>query len=453
MLHKFTQNGLFFLLDTASGSIHATDETVYDIVDFVREKSADEIAQMFADKYEKEKILECIDEINGLIEAGLLFSEDVYANIDVPLKKIGVPVVKALCMHMAHDCNLRCAYCFGGGGGFGGERQLMPLDTAKAAIDFLISNSGGRKNLEVDFFGGEPLMNFDTLKAVVIYARQMEKETEKMFNFTLTTNGLLLEPEINDYINKNMQNVVLSLDGRKTVNDKMRKTVNGSGGSYDLILPKIKGLVAQRGHKNYYVRATFTANNLDFTEDALHLNALGFKQISIEPVVAEKSAEYAINESHLDKIFKEYERLTEEMLKAAKAGDGFEFFHFNIDLSGGPCLYKRLAGCGAGTEYLAVTPDGLLYPCHQLAGNESYVMGDVLSGVTNIAVRDLFLNSGIYAKEKCKNCWAKFYCGGGCAASSLNINNSINEPYEIGCTLCKKRTECAIVYKYCLDYS
>lgn len=447
MIHKFSQNGFFFVLDIASGSIHVVDETVYDIVDLCESKKPDEIMAVFKNKHEPTKIIECIDEINELKESGLLFSKDIYENI--PAKDVGSPVVKALCMHMAHDCNLRCGYCFGEGGGFGGERGLMPLSVAKASIDFILANSGNRKNLEIDFFGGEPLLNFSVLKETVAYARQKEKSFNKKINFTLTTNGVLLNEETNRYINENMQNVVLSLDGRKDVNDKMRKTTNQKG-SYETIVPKLKELVNSREHKGYYVRGTFTSENKDFTEDVLHLNSLGFKQISVEPVVAREECGYSIKEADLDKIYAQYEKLCYDMLEADKNGCGFEFFHFNVDLDGGPCVYKRLAGCGAGTEYLAVTPTGDLYPCHQLAGNKKYLIGSVWDGIVNLPVRDLFLASSVYTKEKCKDCWAKFYCGGGCAANAININSDINEPYEIGCKLMRKRTECAILYKYCL---
>lgn len=447
MIHKFGQSGFFFVLDVASGSIHAVDETVYDIVDLSESKTPEEITALFKDKHSMEKIIECLEEINELKEAGLLFSKDIYE--DIPLREVGAPVVKALCMHMAHDCNLRCGYCFGEGGGFGGERGLMPLSVAKAAIDFILANSGSRKNLEIDFFGGEPLLNLGVIKETVAYARQKEKDFNKNFNFTLTTNGVLLNEETNRYINENMQNVVLSLDGRKDVNDKMRKTT-GQKGSYETIVPKFKELAASREHKGYYVRGTFTNKNLDFSKDALHLSSLGFKQISVEPVVAGEDRSYSIKETDLDEIYSQYEKLSQDMLDADREGRGFDFFHFNIDLEGGPCVYKRLAGCGAGTEYLAVTPIGDLYPCHQLAGNKEYLLGNVRDGIVNLPVRDTFLNANVYTKEKCKACWAKFYCGGGCAANAININSDINEPYEIGCKLMRKRTECAIWYKYCL---
>jgi len=445
MIHKFSQSGLFFVLDVPSGSVHIVDEAVYDIVDFFAHKSLDELIKLFENKHTRQTVTECYGEIDGLARAGLLFSKDVYE--DIPLSQAGQPVVKALCMHIAHDCNLRCAYCFGGGGAFLGERALMPLDTARAAIDFLIGNSGGRKNLEVDFFGGEPLMNFDVVKQTVAYARQRETAAGKKFSFTLTTNGMLLNDDIIDYVNEHMDNVVLSLDGRKPVNDRFRKTASG-GGSYETALGNFKRFTERRQRANYYIRATFTAHNLDFARDVTHLYELGFKRISAEPVIAPADCDYAIKESDIDAICAEYDRLTEQMLEIKKADGGFVFFHYNIDLTGGPCVYKRLAGCGAGAEYMSVTPDGSLYPCHQLAGNPKYILGNVKNGIINSDVRNLFSHSNVYNKPRCAECWAKFYCGGGCAASAININGDIDKPYEIGCALLKKRTECAIAYNY-----
>ncbi|MDR1687910.1 MAG: thioether cross-link-forming SCIFF peptide maturase [Clostridiales bacterium] len=449
MIHKFTAGGLFFLVDTASGSIHAADEAVYDIASDFETETAQAIIRKYKTKYSEAEIAECLEELTELKNAGTLYSRDIYENI--PLKELGKPVVKALCMHMAHDCNLKCGYCFGAGGAFNGEKQLMSLDTAKEAINFVIKNSGSRKNLEIDFFGGEPLMNLNVIKETVAYARQKEKEHGKKFNFTLTTNGVLLGGETNRFINENMQNVVLSLDGRKEVNDNMRKTANSAGSSYDIIVPKFLELVKARDYKNYYVRATFTADNLDFSNDALHLARLGFKEISVEPVVADETLPYALKGEHLDEIYRQYEILAQKMAEANKEGNGFNFFHFNIDLEGGPCVYKRLAGCGAGTEYLAVTPSGDLYPCHQLVGKSEYLLGSVYTGITNTEAGRKFRNTNVYTKPNCKNCWAKFICGGGCIANAVNTNGNLETPYEYGCKLMKKRIECAILYKYYLS--
>ncbi|MBR1442937.1 MAG: thioether cross-link-forming SCIFF peptide maturase, partial [Firmicutes bacterium] len=371
--------------------------------------------------------------------------EDIYEEV-VPKLGKREPVVKALCLHIAHDCNLKCKYCFAQEGEYHGKRSLMSFEVAKKAIDLLIKASGKRKNLEVDFFGGEPLMNFETVKKTVEYARSIENEKGKNFRFTITTNGILLNDEILEYINENMHNVVLSIDGRKEINDKMRPAANGKG-SYDIILPKFKKVAESRNQTDYYVRGTFTKNNLDFSEDVMHLADMGFKQISVEPVVTDEKEEYAITAEDIPVICREYEKLAKKIIEKREKGEGFNFFHFMIDLTGGPCIYKRLVGCGSGTEYLAVTPEGDLYPCHQFAGMEQFKMGDVDSGVTRNDIRDRFEGCNVYSKPDCKECWAKFYCSGGCVANSYNTHGDLVTAYKTGCELQKKRIECAIMIK------
>ncbi len=445
MIHKYNMNGYNILVDVNSGAIHVVDEIVYDILDYYKQKNKEEIILILKNKYEESEIFDAINEIDELIKNGLLFSEDVYENY---IKNINErnPVVKALCLHIAHDCNLKCKYCFAEEGEYRGKRSLMNLEVGKKAIDFVIKNSGNRKNLEIDFFGGEPLMNFDVIKGIVEYGRSQEGLYNKNFRFTITTNGILLNDEIKKYVNENMHNVVLSLDGRKEVNDNMRKKVGGQG-SYDSIVHKFQSLAESRSQKNYYVRGTFTSENLDFSEDVLHLAELGFKQISVEPVVADECESYSLKESDLPRIFEEYEKLAIEMLNKEKIKEDFNFFHFMIDLTGGPCVAKRLVGCGAGTEYLAVTPEGDLYPCHQFVGDENYRMGNVNIGVVRDDIYNKFDKCNVYAKDECKKCWAKFYCSGGCLANAHQRNGDILKPYEIGCQLQRKRTECAIMMK------
>ncbi len=445
MIHKYSMNGYFIVLDVNSGAVHIVDEVVYDVLDIYGEIPDDEIYEKLGGKYSGEEISEALEEINGLVENKMLFTEDIYEDV-IPLIDRREPVVKALCLHIAHDCNLKCRYCFAEEGEYHGKRELMSLEVGKKAIDFLIKASGKRKNLEVDFFGGEPLMNFDVVKGIVEYARSVEKEHNKNFRFTITTNGILLNDEIMDYINKNMHNVVLSIDGRKEVNDKMRVRAGGQG-SYDTIVPKFQKLADSREQTGYYVRGTFTKHNLDFGKDIMHLADLGFKQISIEPVVADSSEDYAISEEDLPIIFAEYEKLARDILERRKNGQWFNFFHFMIDLTGGPCVTKRLVGCGSGTEYLAVTPNGDLYPCHQFAGREEFKMGSVDTGATRHDIRKEFEKCNVYAKPECKKCWAKFYCSGGCTANSFNTHGDLMTPYEIGCEMQKKRIECAIMIK------
>ncbi len=441
--HKFYLNDKHIVLDINSGAVHLVDELAYDLVDVFEEKSLDEVKAEFKDRYEDSHIEEAWKEIGQLKENGLLFSEpadvgEIVYNED--------NIVKALCLHVAHDCNLKCNYCFASQGDFDGEKLLMKPEIGKKALKFLVENSGNRKNLEVDFFGGEPLMNFEVVKELVAYGEELEKEYDKNFRFTITTNGVLLDREKMDYINEKMDNVVLSLDGRREVHDAMRPTVSGKG-SYDLIAPKFLEFTKLRGDKSYYIRGTFTSKNLDFSKDVLFLKDEGFDIISMEPVVAEPDQDYAILEEHLEEAIKEYEILSEEYIKANKSGNGFEFFHFMIDLSQGPCFVKRVVGCGAGSEYLAVTPEGDLYPCHQFVGNEDFKIGTVFEGVTKPEVVAEFKKTNVMTKEKCQECWAKYYCSGGCHANAYNFNNDINIPYEIGCEMEKKRVECAISIK------
>ncbi|MCI8804934.1 MAG: thioether cross-link-forming SCIFF peptide maturase [Clostridiales bacterium] len=447
MIHKYSMNGFNIVLDVNSGAVHVVDDIVFEVLDFYEEKNKNtyEIIKALKDKYSEKSIIEALEEISELEKNDMLFSDDIYEDVLPKIEKRS-PVVKALCLHVAHDCNLKCGYCFADEGEYHGKRSLMSFDTGKKAIDFLIKASGGRKNLEIDFFGGEPLMNFDVVKQIVEYARTVEKENNKNFRFTITTNGILLNDDILEYINQNMHNVVLSIDGRKEVNDKMRVRAGGQG-SYDTIVPKFKKTAESRNQKDYYVRGTFTRNNLDFSKDVLHLADLGFKQISVEPVVADEKESYALRKEDLPILFKEYEKLAKEMIKRKKEGGDFNFFHFMIDLTGGPCVTKRLVGCGSGSEYLAVTPEGDLYPCHQFAGMERFKMGNVYKGDVNGEIRAEFENCNVYSKPECKKCWAKFYCSGGCIANSFNTNGDFITPYEIGCELQRKRTECAIMIK------
>lgn len=445
MIHQYKNNGYNIVLDVNSGAIHVVDDTTYDIIELYESKTQDEITEMLKEKYPADLIGECYAEVKALAADGQLFTEDEYESYMMDFKKRQT-VVKALCLHIAHDCNLACRYCFAEEGEYHGRRELMSFEVGKAALDFLIANSGNRRNLEVDFFGGEPLMNFQVVKDLVAYGREQEKLHDKNFRFTLTTNGVLLNDEVMEFANKEMANVVLSIDGRKEVNDHMRPFRNGKG-SYDLIVPKFQKFAESRNQDKYYVRGTFTHYNPDFSKDVLHLADLGFQQISVEPVVAPQTEDYAIQEADLPKLFEEYDALAAEMVERKKSGRDFNFFHFMIDLEGGPCVAKRLSGCGSGTEYLAVTPWGDLYPCHQFVGNEEFKMGNVFEGVKNTELRDEFKCCNVYAKEKCRECFAKFYCSGGCAANSYNFHGNINDAYDIGCELQKKRIECAIMIK------
>ncbi len=462
MVHQYKNNGYDIVLDVNSGAIHVVDDVCYDVIALYAEKLNDakekvtpqtavlavpteELIAALSGKYKESEVREAAEEVFTLIEQEALFTEDAYEDYMTDFKKRPT-VVKALCLHIAHDCNLACRYCFAGEGEYHGERAVMSYETGKAALDFLIANSGSRKNLEVDFFGGEPLLNWQVVKDLVKYGREQEKLHDKKFRFTLTTNGVLLDDEIMEFANREMANVVLSIDGRKEVHDHMRPFRKGAG-SYDLIVPKFRKFAESRGQKNYYVRGTFTHYNTDFSEDVLHLADLGFRQISVEPVVAPKEAEYAIREEDLPGLFAEYDRLAAEMVKRKKNGTDFNFFHFMIDLEGGPCVAKRLSGCGSGTEYLAVTPWGDLYPCHQFVGNNEFLLGNVYEGIKRTDICGEFKSCNVYAKDKCRSCFAKFYCSGGCAANSYNFEGDIHGAYEIGCSLQKKRVECAIMIK------
>lgn len=445
MIHKFSMNGYNIVLDVNGGAVHVLDAVAYDLLDFYKEKSKEEILEILKSKYQEEKINEAYEEILNLEKEGLLYTEDTYQYHPSFVHR--EPVVKALCLNVAHDCNLKCKYCFAAQGDFGGEKELMSFEVGKAAIDYLIANSGSRKNLEIDFFGGEPLMNFEVVKQLVDYGRSVEKDYNKNIRFTITTNGVLLNDEIIDYINENMHNVVLSLDGRKEVNDNMRPTLNDKG-SYDITLPRFKKLVEKRAKdKYYYIRGTFTRDNLDFSKDVMHFADLGFKLTSVEPVVGDESNPYALREEDLPKIFEEYEKFAVEYADRQLQGDGFKFFHFMIDLNQGPCVIKRITGCGAGNEYLSVTPNGDIYPCHQFVGNEEFKMANIFDEeiVLPENLKNMFREAHVYTKEECKQCWNKFYCSGGCHANAINFNNDISKPYELGCEMQRKRTECSIM--------
>lgn len=451
MIHQYKLNGVNIVLDTFSGAVHVVDDLSYDIIElYDQKKEKEEIENIMLKKYKdeginKEDIEETFEEIDKLIKEGKLFSEDVFENQNLDLKKRD-NVIKALCLHVAHTCNLNCEYCFAGQGKYHGEDAIMSFETGKKALDFLVENSGTRKNLEVDFFGGEPLVNFDVVKKLVEYARSIEKEKNKHFRFTLTTNGVLLDDDVIDFLNKEMNNVVLSLDGRKEINDAKRKRLDGTG-SYDIIVPKFKNFVQKRGDKEYYMRGTFTRNNLDFTNDIFHMADLGFTELSMEPVVSKTDTDYALREEDLDTIYEQYEILAKEMIKRKKEGRPFTFYHYMIDLSAGPCIYKRITGCGSGTEYLAVTPNGDFYPCHQFVGDKKFLMGNVDEGITNTSLRDEFKLCNVYSRKECKDCWAKLYCSGGCSANSYHTTGSINGVYDYGCKIFKKRIECAIMIK------
>lgn len=445
MIHKFSMNGYNIVLDVNGGAVHVLDDVAYDLLDFYKEKSKEEILEILKSKYQEEKINEAYEEILNLEKEGLLYTEDTYQYHPSFVHR--EPVVKALCLNVAHDCNLKCKYCFAAQGDFGGEKELMSFEVGKAAIDYLIANSGSRKNLEIDFFGGEPLMNFEVVKQLVDYGRSVEKDYNKNIRFTITTNGVLLNDEIIDYINENMHNVVLSLDGRKEVNDNMRPTLNDKG-SYDITLPRFKKLVEKRAKdKYYYIRGTFTRDNLDFSKDVMHFADLGFKLTSVEPVVGDESNPYALREEDLPKIFEEYEKFAVEYADRQLQGDGFKFFHFMIDLNQGPCVIKRITGCGAGNEYLSITPNGDIYPCHQFVGNEEFKMANIFDEeiVLPENLKNMFREAHVYTKEECKQCWNKFYCSGGCHANAINFNNDISKPYELGCEMQRKRTECSIM--------
>ena len=449
MVHQYKLGGYNIVLDTCSGSVHTVDDVAYDIISMYKSSSAREIVAAITEKYKdvpdvtEAEVLECIEDIKALESAGKLYTEDTYEKLAIDFKN-NSNVIKALCLHVAHTCNLNCSYCFASQGKYQGDRAVMSFEVGKQAFDFLIANSGNRKNLEVDFFGGEPLMNWEVVKQLVEYARSIEKEHNKNFRFTLTTNGMLLNDEICEYLNKEMSNVVLSLDGRKEVHDKYRVDYKGLG-SYDQIVPKFQRLVELRGGKDYYVRGTFTHDNVDFTEDILHMADLGFTELSMEPVVCAADDPVALTKEDMPKIFEQYEKLAFEMIKRKRNGNGFTFYHYMLDLKNGPCIYKRITGCGSGTEYMAVTPWGELFPCHQFVGDPKYSLGNIWDGVTNKSVQDEFRSCNAYARKECKDCWAKFYCSGGCAANAYHATGSVNGVYEYGCELFKKRIECAVI--------
>ena len=449
MVHQYKLNGYNIVLDTCSGSVHTVDEVAYDIIEMYKTSTEEEIVSAILEKYKdlpdvtREEVLECIGDVRSLEENGKLFSKDEYEDLAYSYKN-NSNVIKAMCLHVAHTCNLNCSYCFASQGKYQGDRAVMSFEVGKQAFDFLIANSGNRRNLEVDFFGGEPLMNWDVVKQLVAYARSVEKEHNKNFRFTLTTNGLLIDDEVIDFLNKEMSNVVLSLDGRREVHDHFRKDYAGNG-SYDRILPKFKKLVDARGGKGYYMRGTFTHQNVDFTNDIFHMADLGFTELSMEPVVCPPDDPYALTQEDLPKLFEQYEILAKEMIKRKKEGRPFTFYHYMLDLKNGPCIYNRITGCGSGTEYMAVTPWGELYPCHQFVGDEKYSLGNIWDGVTNKAVQDEFRSCNAYARKECKDCWARLYCSGGCAANAYHATGSVNGIYEYGCELFKKRIECAVM--------
>ncbi len=445
MIHKYQLGGFNIVLDVNSGGVHLVDDLTYALLDAVSApfpaECPAEVVDALAAKYDREEILACYAEILELAAANVLDSEDTFTQYGA----VSVPSpIKALCLHVSHDCNLRCAYCFASTGDFGVGRKLMDAGTGKKAIDFLVANSGDRVNLEVDFFGGEPLMSWNAVKEIVTYARSLEKGIGKRFRFTMTTNGMLLDDDKIDYLNEEMSNVVLSVDGRKEVHDRMRPCPNGSG-SYERILPMFRKLVAQRGPKDYYVRGTFTKFNLDFSEDVWHLYEQGFDQISVEPVVAPADMPYALTEAELDTIAAEYEKLAKRMLENEKKGGKFNFFHFSIDLNNGPCAIKRLRGCGCGNDYVAITPEGDIYPCHQFVGIEGYRMGSIFDGTFDDAMKAKFAAAHVGNKPECRECWAKFYCSGGCNANNYLYEGDILKPHKISCKLQQKRLECAIM--------
>ena len=456
MVHQYINNGYHIVLDVNSGCVHVVDELAYDVIPIVekllaqqmeeKEQIVEAVARQLS--LEQAQVEETVEEILSLKEEGMLFTEDVYEKYLDSFQNRET-VVKALCLHIAHDCNLACKYCFAGEGEYHGQRALMSLDVGKKALDFLVQNSGNRVNLEVDFFGGEPLLNWQVVKDLVAYGRSLEEPNHKKFRFTLTTNGVLLDDEVLEFANKEMSNVVLSIDGRKEIHDLMRPHRGGQG-SYDEVVPKYKKVAESRNQMDYYVRGTFTRNNLDFAEDVKHLADEGFEQISVEPVVARPEEEYALRMEDVPAILMEYDELALEYIRRKKAGKGFNFFHFMINLEGGPCVAKRLSGCGSGTEYLAVTPWGDLYPCHQFVGQEEFLMGNVEEGIIRTDIRDKFKACNVYAKDQCRDCFAKFYCSGGCAANAYNNSGDINGAYELGCELQRKRVECAIMIKAAL---
>lgn len=447
LVHKFIQDGDYYLIDVNSGSVHVIDELIYNMVGEDKLIDRETVINNLKDKWSKEEIEEAYDELLDLVKEEILYSKDLYEEVAMAGDD-SESYIKALCLNVVHDCNLRCKYCFADEGEYKGCRKPMSAEIGKKAIDYVLENSGSIKNIEIDLFGGEPLMVFDTIKEIVDYAKEKDKLYNKNIRFTMTTNATLLNDEIIDYIDKNIGNIILSIDGRKEVNDNVRIRVDGSG-CYDRILPNIKKMVDRRDpSKQYYARGTFTRENTDFYEDIMALANEGFTEISIEPVVLPDSHNLSIRREDLPKIYEQYDILYKEMLRRAEENDNpFKFYHFNIDLNGGPCVYKRIAGCGAGHEYVAITPDGDIYPCHQFVGNEEFLMGNINDGIKNKDLSKEFKTAHIYNKPKCRECWARFYCSGGCQANNFNFNGDIHVPYEIGCEMQKKRIECAIALK------
>ena len=449
MIHQYKLNGYNIVLDVYSGSIHVVDDVAYDMIAMYESAAPEEIVAAMLEKYgdrpdvTEDDLRDCLADIEELKRQKKLFSEDIYKGIAFDFKNRSRDI-KALCLHVAHSCNLNCQYCFASQGKYHGERALMSFEVAKQAMDFLVANSGDHVNLEVDFFGGEPLMNFDVVKQTVAYARSIEKEAGKNFRFTLTTNGVDVDEEVMDFANRECHNVVMSIDGRKKVHDHLRKDYQGNG-SYDRIVPKFQEFARRRGDSGYYVRGTFTHNNTDFTNDIFHLADLGFTQLSMEPVVCSPEDPYALTQEDLPVLFEQYEILAKDMLRRKKEGHPITFYHYMIDLTHGPCIHKRIAGCGSGTEYFAVTPWGDLYPCHQFVGDEAYRMGNIWDGVTNLETQEKFRQCNVYARKECDECWARLFCSGGCAANAYHATGDIRGVYEYGCELFRKRMECAIM--------
>lgn len=449
MVHQYKLGEYNIVLDSCSGSVHAVDEIAFDVISDFKRLEKSELVLKLSNKYaqqniDKSEIEECYEQVAFLEKEGKLFARDTFENMAGKLKEKTSGVIKALCLHVAHTCNLNCSYCFASQGKYHGDRAVMSYEVGKRALDFLVENSGKRRNLEVDFFGGEPLMNFDVVKKLVAYARSIEKEKNKNFRFTLTTNGVLIDDDVIEFANKECANVVLSLDGRKEIHDRFRVDYNGKG-SFDKIVPKFQKLVKARGGKNYYMRGTFTHANPDFLEDIKVMLDLGFSELSMEPVVCAENDPSKLNEKDIEIVKKQYEDLAFLMIEKDKQGKPFTFYHYMIDLTGGPCIYKRISGCGSGTEYMAVTPWGDLYPCHQFVGEEKYKLGDIYNGVINLDAQKEFADCNVYARKDCKDCWAKLYCSGGCAANAYHATGSVKGVYKTGCELFKKRMECAIM--------
>lgn len=451
MIHQYKLNGYNIVLDTYSGSVHVVDDLAYDLIALYENTSPEELKVLMEEKYAEdpditeESILETIGDIDALKREGQLFSEDAYKDLSINLSKRRT-FIKALCLNVAHTCNLSCDYCFASQGKYNGERAIMSAEVGKRAIDFLIEQSGPHRNLDVDFFGGEPLMAWDVVKAIVAYARSKEKGYKKTFRFTFTTNGVLLNDEVTEFLNKEMYNVVLSLDGRKEVHDRLRRTVNGKG-SYEVIVPKFQEFLKKRGDKEYYVRGTYTRNNIDFTNDIFHIADLGFDKLSMEPVIGDRKEPYVLREEDLPEIHNQYEILAKEMLKREESGNGFTFYHYMLDLSEGPCVQKRISGCGSGTEYFAVTPWGELFPCHQFVGDKEFSMGNIWDGISKPELQEEFKECNCYSKPECHDCWAKLYCSGGCTANALHATGSIKGTDTFSCDVFKKRVECAMMVK------